>query len=297
MNEINNEPKRIKLTVAYDGTAYNGYQFQPTVPTVEGELKRALTELLDEEITLVSASRTDTGVHALCNIAVFDTVTPIPAKKLPYAINQRLPEDIRIQHAETVALDFHPRRTESRKTYQYRIWNADFPLPTKRLYHHYTYQYLNVGQMQKAAEYLVGEHDFASFCTAAPKKKGTDSDFPKSTVRTIYKLDIIEDIARLTDRVGQHNRENFCPSSFTHQNLSQSLTPNPRIHPAEVTITVTGNGFLYNMVRIIAGTLIEVGTGRCVPEQLPEILAAKERSKAGPTAPANGLTLVKYEYL
>jgi len=129
---MNKEPTRIKLTVAYDGTNYHGWQFQPNAVTIEGELKRAITELLNEEVTVIGASRTDTGVHALCNISVFDTTTPIPAGKLAFALNQRLPEDIRIQKSEAVDADFHPRRVESRKTYQYRIWNASITLPTKR---------------------------------------------------------------------------------------------------------------------------------------------------------------------
>ncbi|MCL2050406.1 MAG: tRNA pseudouridine(38-40) synthase TruA [Lachnospiraceae bacterium] len=255
------EPVRVKLTVAYDGTAYHGWQFQPQVPTVEGELKRAITELFEEEVVIIGASRTDTGVHALCNVSVFDITTPIPIPKIANALNQRLPEDIRILSSEAVAADFHPRRAKSLKTYQYHILNADFPMPTKRLYQYFTYQYLDVEKMQEAADYLLGEHDFASFCTASPKSRGAAL---KTTVRTIYEI---------------------------------KVSANKMNEGAEIIITVTGNGFLYNMVRIIAGTLIEVGAGRFSPERVAKILAAKERRQAGPTAPAKGLTLVKYEYL
>lgn len=243
--------KRVKLVVAYDGTAYHGWQLQPGAPTIEGELNRCLSALLQEKIQVIGASRTDSGVHALCNVAVFDTDTRIPAEKISYALNQRLPQDIRIQSSQEVPAEFHPRHCESRKTYEYRILNCPFPIPTKRLYAHFTYVPLNVEKMAQAAEYLVGEHDFKSFCAAAA--------VVDSTVRRIYDLNV--------EKEGE-----------------------------EIIIRVCGNGFLYNMVRIIAGTLMEVGRGNLRPEQMKEILDAKERQEAGPTAPACGLTLVKYEF-
>lgn len=244
--------KRIKLVVAYDGTAYNGWQIQPGVRTIEGELNQALSELLGEEIAVIGASRTDSGVHALCNVAVFDTGTRIPGEKISYALNQRLPEDIRIQKSEECAADFHPRHCDSRKTYEYRIYRAEFPMPVRRLYSHFTYVPLDVELMREAAAYLVGEHDFKSFCSVASQVE--------STVRTITDLQVL-----------------------TEGN--------------EIVIRVTGTGFLYNMVRIIAGTLMEAGRGNYPPSKLTEILEAKDRQAAGPTAPACGLTLVKYEFL
>ncbi len=244
--------KRIKLVVAYDGTVYHGWQIQPEAPTIEGELNRCLSELLQEEIQVIGASRTDSGVHALCNVAVFDTNTRIPAQKISYALNQRLPEDIRIQSSREVAADFHPRHVNSRKTYEYRILNRPFPLPTRRLYAHFTYVPLDVGKMRQASAYLVGEHDFKSFCSVASTVE--------STVRMIYDFAV--------EKEGD-----------------------------EIVIRVCGNGFLYNMVRIIAGTLMEIGRGNLEPEQMKEILAARERQAAGPTAPACGLTLVKYEFM
>ena len=244
--------KRVKLVVAYDGTAYHGWQIQPGARTIEGELNRTLSELLQEEIQVIGASRTDSGVHALCNVAVFDTDTRIPAEKLSYALNQRLPEDIRIQSSCEVEADFHPRHCDSRKTYEYRILNREFPLPTKRLYAHFTYVPLDVSRMEKAASYLIGEHDFKSFCATAA--------VVESTVRTLYEASVIRE-------------------------------------KDEIVIRVCGNGFLYNMVRIIAGTLMEVGRGNLEPEGMKKILEAKDRTAAGPTAPACGLTLVKYEFL
>lgn len=242
--------KRIKLTVAYDGTNYCGFQVQPNAPTIEGELNKHLSTLLGEDIKVIGASRTDAGVHALCNVAVFDTESRMPAEKVSYALNQRLPEDIRIQKSEEVAGDFHPRHCDSEKTYEYRITRGEFPVPTKRLYSFFTYHKLDVSLMREAAAYLVGEHDFKSFCSVKA--------VVESTVRTIYQVDVEEE-------------------------------------GADIIIRVRGNGFLYNMVRIIAGTLMEVGKGKIAPEDIPQILAACDREAAGPTAPAHGLMLVKYE--
>ena len=244
--------KRIRLTVAYDGTAYHGWQIQGNGITVESELNRALSELLKAPVKVIGASRTDAGVHALCNIAVFDTESPMPADKFSYALNQRLPEDIRIQKSEEVAPDWHPRYCPSRKTYEYRIYRAEFPMPVKRLYTYFTYRPLDVERMRRAAVFLEGEHDFQSFCQSGAQVE--------STVRTIYSIQIEE-------------------------------------QGTELVIRVCGNGFLYNMVRILAGTLMEVGQGKREPESMKEVLEARDRSAAGPTAPAQGLTLVEYEFL
>lgn len=239
------------LTVAYDGTAYSGFQVQKDCRTIEGELNKALLALTGEDIRVIGASRTDAGVHALCNVAVFDSDTAIPANKLSYALNQRLPEDIRIQNSREVPPDFHPRHCDSKKTYEYRITRGEFPIPTKRLYSCFTYHKLDVEKMQKAAVILEGEHDFKSFCAVAA--------VVESTVRTIYSVTVKEE-------------------------------------GADIVIRVCGNGFLYNMVRIIAGTLMEIGKGKWQPEKVRQMLAAKDRTAAGPTAPACGLLLVKYEF-
>ena len=236
------------MTVAYDGTNYHGWQLQDNGNTIEAELNRCLLGLLGEEIQVIGASRTDSGVHAMGNIAVFDTESRMPAGKFSYAMNQRLPEDIRIQKSEEVAPDWHPRRCESRKTYEYRIYRAEFPMPVKRLYSYFTYSALDVGRMREAAAYLEGEHDFVRFCQAGSQAQ--------STVRTMHSLWVEEE-------------------------------------GAELIIRVCGNGFLYNMVRIIAGTLMEVGQGKREPESLQDILQARDRAAAGPTAPAHGLTLVR----
>ncbi|MCI5649742.1 MAG: tRNA pseudouridine(38-40) synthase TruA [Fusicatenibacter sp.] len=243
--------RRIKLTVAYDGTNYCGWQVQPNGITVQETLNAALSDLFGCEMNTIGASRTDAGVHALGNVAVFDTETRMPADKVAFALNTRLPEDIRIQRSEEVPMEFHPRFTETVKTYEYRILNRTFCDPTRRLYAAFWYGNLNVEAMGEAAGYLVGPHDFKSFSTENPDV--TD------TVRTIYETKVWKE--------------------------------EDMIH-----FSITGNGFLYHMVRIIAGTLLEVGKGSYPPEQIPEILKARDRAKAGPTARAQGLTLVRIIY-
>ena len=243
--------KRIKLTAAYDGTNYHGSQIQNNGETIEGVLKKELFSLLQEEINLIGASRTDAGVHARGNVYVFDTESRIPPEKFTYALNARLPENIRIQESCEVPEEFHPRHQDTVKTYEYRILNRKLPLPEYRLYAHFTYETLDVEKMQKACRYFIGEHDFASFCAAGSQVE--------STVRTIYDLQV--------EKQGE-----------------------------VLTISVTGNGFLYNMVRIIAGTLMKVGNGAIAPESITKIIEGKDRSLAGPTAPAKGLTLVEIRY-
>ena len=243
--------KRVKLVVAYDGTNYKGWQVQKNGRTVAERLNRALKELTGEEIQVHGASRTDAGVHAMGNVAVFDTEARMAADKFVFALNQRLPEDICVQDSCDVPMDFHPRCQKTVKTYEYRILNRKFPLPAYRLNTYFYYYPLDVEKMRKAAAYLVGEHDFSSFCAAGAQVK--------TTVRTVYSLEVLQ-------------------------------------AGALITIRITGNGFLYNMVRIIAGTLIRVGSGQWEPEQIPRILEARHRAEAGPTAPAKGLTLMEIRY-
>lgn len=243
--------KRVKLVVAYDGTNYHGWQVQDNGITIEEVLNRTISELVQEDIKVIGASRTDAGVHACGNVAVFDTESRIPGDKFSFALNQRLPEDIRIQKSCEVDADFHPRYADTVKTYEYNILNRRFELPTKRLYAAFCYYPMDIERMNQAAAYLVGEHDFKSFCSAGAQVQ--------TTVRTIYAVNVTK--------------------------------ADDMVH-----IRITGNGFLYNMVRIIAGTLMQVGTGLMEPEQVKEILEARDRSKAGPTAVAKGLTLVEIRY-
>ncbi len=244
--------KRIKITVAYDGTNYCGWQIQKNGITVEEVLNKTLSKFFGQDITVIGASRTDSGVHALGNVAVFDADVTMPPEKISYAINNLLPDDIRIQKSEEVESSFHPRYCDTRKTYEYKIYNAQFPDPTVRLYSHFVYYHLDEEKMQQGADYLVGEHDFKSFCT--PK------DDVENTVRTIYFIKVVRE-----------------------GNM--------------VRIIINGNGFLYNMVRIIVGSLMKVGMGMIEPSEIKNILEAKDRTKAGHKAAACGLTLVDIQYI
>lgn len=317
--------RRILLRVAYDGTNYHGWQLQPNAATIEGELNRALCALTGEEIVVTGASRTDAGVHALGNVAVFDTTSRIPAEKFSYALNQRLPEDIVIQSSKQVADDFHPRHCDCRKTYEYDILNRTFPLPAYRNTAYFLYGTLNIEAMRRACQAFLGEHDFASFCAAGAQVQ--------TTVRKIYSLEV--ECRPLTEAGtpvppasgeavnaadGKHGEQVQQAQSASGEMLNaaagesgeqvqqaQSASGETAIPAAGgvnvgsadqlLTIRVKGNGFLYNMVRIIAGTLAEVGRGHIKPEEVVGIIAAKDRAKAGPTAPARGLRLVEIEYL
>lgn len=244
--------KRIKLTIAYDGTDYCGWQIQPNGITVEEVLNKKLKKLTGEDVHVIGASRTDSGVHALGNVAVFDTESSIPAERMAYALNQRLPDDIVIVSSKEVPLDWHPRyQDEILKTYEYHIYNAPVQNPLKRRYSTFVSFPMNVEKMREGAAYLLGEHDFVSFCNVRTSVE--------DTVRTVKELMIEQE-------------------------------------GPDITIRITGNGFLYNMVRIIAGTLIRVGRGFYEPTKVKEILEARERTQAGVTAPPEGLTLVCIEY-
>ncbi len=244
--------KRVLLCVAYDGTAYSGWQLQDNAPTIEGELNKALSDIHGEEIRVIGASRTDAGVHALCNMAVYDTDARMPGEKVSFALNTRLPDDIRAVWSKEVPDDFHPRHMLTEKTYEYRIWNADFMPPTKRLYYYHISKPLDVEAMKKASRCLVGEHDFKSFSSIYTTAE--------TTVRNITGIDVVK----------EHD---------------------------EVFIRVSGNGFLYNMVRIIAGTLIEVGLKRKDEGYVKAAMEALNREAAGPTAPAHGLLLKEFRFM
>lgn len=308
-----NTSRRILLRVAYDGTHYHGWQVQPNAKTIEGELNRVLTQLTGEEIQVTGASRTDAGVHALGNVAVFDTASRIPAEKFSYALNQRLPEDIVIQSSVQVADDFHPRHCDCRKTYEYDILNRTFPLPAYRNTAYFLYGDLDLDAMRKACQAFLGEHDFASFCAAGAQVQ--------TTVRTIYSLEVLEQPLGSNGRT-EAQRSQQTPSDKAGLQETEKIETQPdrevpqqtetiELQPGKarlqgpqiqqvperlLTIRVRGNGFLYNMVRIIAGTLVEVGRGHIRPEEIEEIIAAKDRAKAGPTAPARGLRLVEIAY-
>lgn len=262
------------IVVAYDGTGYSGFASQkdPKIRTIEGELNRALSELTGEQIEVCGASRTDAGVHALCNYAVFDTCSPIPAEKFAMAVNTHLPSDIRVRKSMEVPESFHPRTLRTEKTYEYRIYCAGVPDPLRERYFAWTYFPLDVRKMQRAAKDLAGEHDFASFCNPA----GTTL----TTVRTITDIQVEERLCSVPGLMRTGIPENDL-----------------RDEAREIILRVSGTGFLYNMVRIIAGTLIRVGRGQTAPDAIPDILEKKDRQAAGDTAPACGLCLVNYRIL
>lgn len=247
--------RRIMLRVAYDGTGYSGWQEQENAITIESELNKALSSVTGEDISVIGASRTDAGVHAEGAVCVFDTDSRIPAEKFSYAANTRLPEAVRVWESTEVEPDFHPRHCNSEKTYEYRIWNDDFDNPLMTRYTHFIYRNIDVDAMDRAAQCLVGEHDFKSYCSTKAEVL--------STVREIVSIRVERD----------------------------------SVESRLIRITVTGKGFLYNMVRIIAGTLIEVGTGLRTVESVKTALEAKDREAAGPTAPAKGLTLKRMIFL
>ena len=277
--------RRIMLTVAFDGTNYSGWQIQPNKETIEGVLNRELSRLLNEEIKVVGASRTDSGVHAEGAVCVFDTESKIPGDKCSYAINQKLPEDIRIRNSKEVDITFHPRRVNSRKTYRYRIRHDEFPNPLDARYSYHVYTKLDIEAMRKACEFIKGKHDFKSFCSVH-----TDVD---TTVRTVYDVHI--DVTPDKKLLQMSGLMKSAGESGAMRSGGESAAG--RIRPEIIDIYVTGNGFLYNMVRIIAGTLIEVGQGKIKPEEIPAIIEACDREKAGPTAPAKGLTLIGYRMM
>lgn len=254
----NGQKRRIRLTVAYDGTNYCGWQIQPNGVTIEEVMNKKISALTGEAISVIGASRTDSGVHALGNVAVFDTASTIPPERMAYALNRTMPEDIVVVRSEEVPLGWHPRyRDDITKTYEYHIYNAKMPNPMKRHTSAFVSFPLDVERMRAGAEYLKGTHDFVSFCNIRTNVE--------DTVRTIYSLDISAEHG-IDGRAG------------------------------DITVTITGNGFLYNMVRIIAGTLIRVGRGFYEPEQVRDILKTKKRTEAGVTAPPEGLVLVKITY-
>ena len=249
--------RRIRLVVAYDGTNYSGWQMQKNATTIESELAGALRNLLGKEVPLIGASRTDAGVHAMGNIAVFDTDSKIPQDKFAIALNHYLPEDIRVRYSDEVTSDYHPRYEKTVKTYEYTVLNCEIALPAWRLYSYHVYRPLNIESMKAAAKLLEGEHDFSAFCSAGSQVK--------SKVRTVYEISIQE-----------------TPLSFCAGHV--------------LRFRVRGNGFLYNMVRIIVGTLLYVNEGKIPAAELPAILESRDRRRAGKTAPPQGLYLNRVYY-
>lgn len=246
------------MKVSYDGTAYHGFQIQPGKITIQECLEQAIRILTGESVKVRSSGRTDAGVHARGQVFNFHTASKIPIERWAMALNARLPEDIVVRDARIVPDDFHSRRSAKRKTYRYTIRYGKLPDLFRRHleFHHPTK--LDLEAMREGLKWLVGQHDFVSFCSARSTKL--------STVRTIYE-------ARL-----------------------ECEPWDEELGSCAVHVYLTGNGFLYNMVRIIVGTLLQVGEGKRTSADISSILEAKNRKAAGPTAMPHGLMLWEVFY-
>lgn len=259
--------KNILLTIEYDGSCFHGWQRQQEHRTVQGELEKALSRVLGRDIKVDGTSRTDAGVHAYGQRASFQTDSNVPIEKLPMilnnclsegrVLNESIPGEIRIVEAKEMPPEFHARFSSVGKTYIYKIKITEVMDIFQRNYYYQLTHNLDIAAMKKAATYITGTHDFKSFETSG----GTERE---TTVRTIYSLNI--------------------------ETVSNEETNK------EVNIVITGDGFLYNMVRIITGTLVEVGLGRRKPEDPEDIIKACDREKAGHTAPPSGLYLSTVYY-
>lgn len=242
----------ILIKIAYDGTNYFGWQKQKYEKnTIQEKIENAFFKLLNKNISIRGASRTDSGVHSLGQRALIKDDIVIPINKIPFALNSVLPSDIVVTDAEYVNDDFHPQYSVIKKTYEYKILNDKFRNPMLRNYSEFVYSYLDIEKMQEASKYFIGTHDFKAFCSSGGNSK--------TTIRTIFDLTI--------------ERNN---------NI--------------INIKVSGNGFLYNMVRIIVGTLIYVGENKIMPSDISNIILSKDRAKAGKTVSPKGLTLVDIYY-
>lgn len=243
---------RYLITVEYDGSAYAGWQSQKNAVAVQDVLNAALSDLFSEDIKTEGSGRTDSGVSAKGQTAHFDAEKAIDPEKIPFAVNTRLPYDIRVLTAKTVSDDFHARYSVKKKTYVYKFYVSRILSPTRRKTHAQLVPPVDFELMKDAARDLIGTHDFAGFSS-------TGSHIT-NTVRTL-----------------------------SYVNLEQSGD--------EITLTLTGDGFLYNMVRIIAGTLAFIGKGKLPPSSVRSVLETKNRKLAGKTYPPEGLCLVKVEYI
>jgi len=243
--------RNIKIILEYDGTAYAGWQYQKNALSIQQVVEEVIEQLTGRRSTVIAAGRTDSGVHALGQVANFKTDSSIPIERWPYAMNALLPEDIRVKCAEEAALSFHARFDAKGKLYRYCIWNAPYSSALLRHLCLHIAKPLDIEAMKAASRYLIGTHDFSSF-----QASGSSA---RDTIRTLWDLDIQKD-------------------------------------DSMINISVSGNGFLYNMVRIIVGTLIDVGLSRLTPQDVKAILDSRDRKKASKTAGPHGLYLVEVYY-
>ncbi|MCA9040167.1 MAG: tRNA pseudouridine(38-40) synthase TruA [Planctomycetaceae bacterium] len=258
--------RNLKLTIAYDGTNYVGWQVQPNGPSVQEAVERAVEQLTTKQTRVYVAGRTDSGVHAIGQVANFSTEANIPPEKVKLGLQRFLPDDIVIRNVEEVSPDFHATFSATGKHYRYLILNSRTPNPLLRNYAFRHSAPLDIDLMQAGANYLLGEHDFRCFETRFPNKA--------TSVRTMYSVKVSRQAgwSMWGSPAGLGEKEPF------------------------VVFDIVGNGFLYNMVRAIMGTLHKIGQGKWPPEQMREIIESQSRAVAGETAPAQGLYLMEVMY-
>jgi tRNA pseudouridine38-40 synthase len=267
--------RNIALRLAYDGTPFCGWQVQPNGPTLQAALQKAIFKLTGETVTVYSAGRTDSGVHALGQVANFFSQSPIPPTQFAAALQTHLPPEIQLLQSWEAPPEFHATFTARWKRYRYLIHNGPQPVPFLRHRCWWLRRRLDVEAMQSAADQLLGTHDFRCFETEWPNKT--------TSVRTIHELNLFR---RPLWEVWQ-------PFAVPRANLSASAPPRD---DSLICLEISADGFLYNMVRAITGTLVNVGRGRWTPADVARILMAQDRNLAGATAPAEGLYLVQVEY-
>jgi tRNA pseudouridine38-40 synthase len=257
--------RNIKLTIAYDGSEFHGWQLQPGVPTIQGALIDAANKITQERILIHGASRTDAGVHALGQVAHFKTQSALSALEFQRALNALLPPAIRIVAAEEMGSEFHARWLAQGKTYRYRIYRGRVLPPFEyRRTLHYPWP-LDEAAMAQAARLFEGQHDFTSFAASSGSE---EDDKDRNMIRVIHSSEIVR----------------------------ESVSPAAGLDREEVSYVVRGQSFLRYMVRKIVGTLIEVGKGRLAPADIPQLFELRDRSRSGPTVPPEGLYLVSIEF-
>jgi tRNA pseudouridine38-40 synthase len=275
--------RNIKLTIAYDGTEYHGWQIQPGFRTIQGVLREAIEGLLGCKVRVCGASRTDAGVSALGQVGLIQIDSPVPTENLAKAITDRLPPDMAVVEAVEVPLGFDVIGAVKNKLYRYTIYTGPVRpvLQIRRCW--YVPSKLDIAAMAEAAKLLVGTKDFKSFAAGDEKRE--------DTVRTIFRCDVYS-----SSVVRDASCEEKMDSCFRRNDSTQYAIRSTQNESDWVSVDVEGDSFLYNMVRNIVGTLVEVGVGRWKPEKINEILEARNRTAAGPLAPAAGLCLIRIRY-
>jgi tRNA pseudouridine38-40 synthase len=284
-------PQNWKLTLAYDGTDFSGWQIQPGEPTIQGELQAALGRVTGESPLPQGSGRTDAGVHALGQVASFELQANIPAENLLHAVNRTLPPAIRVLEARTVCGTFHARHSAIAKTYEYRVFREAVCPPFLARYVHVCPWPMDVELLQRSARFFMGEHDFLSFAATDPdlatRKASLSPEFAEMSNRAPNERMAAAVASLEPEPLGKGAIRTILSSTWEH---SRSESGDLLIY------RVRGNGFLHHMVRNLVGTMLDVGRGYLDITAIPAILAARSRSAAGPTAPARGLYLHSVEY-